>query len=101
MSKCDLSDRMKGYEEAARTSFPKRLPLIIRVDGKAFGKLTAKLKKPGEPFHAGFTSIMNQVAVALCEEIQRPLFIPSGKASQLIFFDSNIDWISLHDLLSH
>lgn len=86
MSKCDLSDRMKGYEEAARTSFPKRLPLIIRVDGKAFGKLTAKLKKPGEPFHAGFTSIMNQVAVALCEEIQgaQIAYVQSDEVSVLI-----------------
>jgi tRNA(His) guanylyltransferase len=96
MSKSDLSYRMKGYEEAARTSFPKRLPLIVRVDGKSFGKLTARLKKPGEPFHPGFTSIMNKVAIALCEEIQgaQVAYVQSDEVSVLIHgykkFDSGV-----------
>lgn len=65
-----LADRMKGYEQAARMTFPKRMPLIIRVDGKAFSKLTAQYKKPGQPFNYDFTDIMNRVAVELCREIQ-------------------------------
>ncbi len=64
----ELSDRMKKYEEAARSSFPPRMPLIIRVDGKAFSKLTAKL--PGKPFNRDFISIMEGVAMALCHNIQ-------------------------------
>ena len=64
----DLDVRMKLYEEAARTTFPRRLPLIVRVDGKAFSKYTAML--PGKPFDRNFISVMESVAIALCTEIQ-------------------------------
>lgn len=81
-----LADRMKGYEEVARTSFPRRMPLIIRVDGKAFSKLTAKYKKPGQPFNGDFVQIMNEVAKALCQEIQgaKMAYVQSDEASVLV-----------------
>jgi len=64
----DLSDRMRKYEEAAKFSLPQRMPLIIRVDGKAFSKLTAGL--PDKPFNRTFISIMENVAMELCHNIQ-------------------------------
>jgi len=64
----DLSDRMKKYEEASRMSLPQRMPLIIRVDGKAFSKYTKHL--PDKPFNRDFISIMEGVAMALCHNIQ-------------------------------
>jgi hypothetical protein len=64
----DLSDRMKKYEEAARSTFPRRMPLIIRVDGKSFSKYTSHL--PNKPFNRDFISIMEKVATALCANIQ-------------------------------
>lgn len=64
----DLPDRMKKYEEAARVEFPRRMPLIIRVDGKAFSKLTSSL--PDKPFNRDFISVMETVATALCMEVQ-------------------------------
>ncbi len=64
----DLPDRMKKYEEAARAEFPRRMPLIIRVDGKAFSKYTAQL--PDKPFNRDFISVMEAVAMALCMEVQ-------------------------------
>jgi tRNA(His) 5'-end guanylyltransferase len=64
----NLADRMKSYEEAARTTFPRRMPMIVRVDGKAFSKYTARL--PDKPFNRDFISLMEGVAVALCVEIQ-------------------------------
>lgn len=70
MSTSDLSTRMKTYEEAARTTFPRRMPLIVRVDGKGFSKLTSGLKSPGEPFNKDFNDVMNKVAMTLCNEIQ-------------------------------
>lgn len=37
MNKKDsLGDRMKGYEEIFQHNLIKRLPVIIRIDGKAF-----------------------------------------------------------------
>lgn len=41
-----FGDRMKGYENAYRVKLPKRLPVIIRIDGKAFHTYTRGMKKP-------------------------------------------------------
>lgn len=81
-----LADRMKEYEQAARTSFPKRLPLIVRVDGKAFSKLTSSLKGPGDPFNRDFVSVMDEVAKALCREIQgaQVAYVQSDECSVLV-----------------
>jgi tRNA(His) guanylyltransferase len=81
-----LADRMKGYEQAARTTFPRRMPLIVRVDGKAFSKLTSELKKRGQPFNAPFVEVMNEVARALCEHIQgaQLAYVQSDEISVLV-----------------
>ncbi|MGH7974804.1 MAG: tRNA(His) guanylyltransferase Thg1 family protein [bacterium] len=65
--KDSLGDRMKGYEDAFRIYLPKRLPLIIRVDGKAFHTFTRNLNKP---FDYDFIDVMLFTAIKLCEEIQ-------------------------------
>jgi tRNA(His) 5'-end guanylyltransferase len=77
---------MKGYEEAARTMFPRRMPVIVRVDGKAFSKLTANLKGPGDPFNRDFVAIMDDVATALCREIQgaQVAYVQSDEVSVLV-----------------
>jgi len=62
-----LGDRMKGYEDAYRIYLTGRMPLIIRVDGKAFHTLTRKLEKP---FDNDFIDAMLFTAIKLCEEIQ-------------------------------
>src|SRR5579863_6236304 len=62
-----LGDRMRGYEDAYRIYLTGRMPLIIRVDGKAFHTLTRKLEKP---FDHGFIKQMLHVAETLCAEIQ-------------------------------
>src|SRR5690349_18649920 len=70
MSKPDkdsLGDRMKGYEDTFRVYLPKRLPMIIRVDGKAFHTFTRNLNRPFDP---DFMDCMLQTAKFLCEEIQ-------------------------------
>ncbi len=86
MSVGELAIRMKGYEEAARTSFPRRLPLIVRVDGKAFSKLTSNLKGPNDPFNRQFVTAMDAVATALCREIQgaQIAYVQSDEVSVLV-----------------
>lgn len=86
MSVSQLSIRMKMYEEAARTTFPRRMPLIVRVDGKGFSKLTSGLKSPGEPFNKDFNDVMNKVAMALCNEIQgaQIAYVQSDECSVLV-----------------
>lgn len=67
MSHDSLGDRMKGYEQAARTVLPGRLPIIIRVDGKAFHTYTAKCNRP---FDERLADVMVSTAKHLCEEVQ-------------------------------
>ena len=62
-----LGDRMKGYENVSRYSLTRRMPAIIRVDGKAFHTLTRKLDRP---FDEGFIGCMWAAAKELCEQIQ-------------------------------
>ena len=43
-SKDTLGDRMKGYENAYRFYLPRRMPVIIRIDGRAFHTFTRGLQ---------------------------------------------------------
>ncbi|MED3440265.1 tRNA(His) guanylyltransferase Thg1 family protein [Bacillus subtilis] len=42
----NFGDRMKDYENAYRIKLPKRMPVLIRIDGKAFTNYTKGMKKP-------------------------------------------------------
>ena len=42
----NFGNRMKDYEYAYRTKMPKRMPVIIRIDGKAFHTYTKGMTKP-------------------------------------------------------
>lgn len=81
--KDSLGDRMKGYEVACRAILPRRVPLILRVDGKAFHTFTRGLT---EPFDADFCQTMDDAAVALCKEVQgaQIAFVQSDEISILI-----------------
>lgn len=63
-----LGDRMKeNYENRSKTYLVRRMPVIIRLDGKAFHTFTKGMKKPyDEIFH----STMNATMKYLCENIQ-------------------------------
>lgn len=41
-----FGNRMKGYENAYRTKLPQRMPVIVRIDGKAFHTYTKGMKRP-------------------------------------------------------
>lgn len=87
--KTSLGDRMKGYERASKTVLPGRMPVIIRVDGKAFHTYTKGLKtEPGQPFHQGFCSLMDDTAKALCHNIQGAEFayVQSDEISILVHY---------------
>lgn len=66
-SKDALGTRMKTYERAASQILPPRMPVIIRVDGRAFHTYTRKCVRPWDP---QFATIMLRTATRLCEEIQ-------------------------------
>lgn len=65
--KDSLGDRMKGYENITRTYLTRRIPVIIRLDGKAFHSFTRGLKKP---FDDILVKSMQDTMKYLCENIQ-------------------------------
>lgn len=81
-----LGDRMKEYEKTFRYSLPRRMPIIIRVNGKAFHTYTKRLRKDGEPFNLDLIEAMNLTAIKLCEEIQgaQVAYVQSDEISILV-----------------
>ena len=67
MKKQSLGDRMKGYEDVSRVYLTRRMPLIIRIDGKAFHSFTKGFHKP---FDAVLMRTIQHTMVKLCEAIQ-------------------------------
>jgi len=61
-----FGSRMKGYENAYRTYLPKRMPVIIRIDGKAFSTYTRGMVKP---FDANLADVMWGTCQYLLENI--------------------------------
>lgn len=78
-----LGDRMKLYENAYRIQLPPRMPIIIRVDGKAFHTLTRGCEKP---FDALLAAAMDSTATALLDEVQdaRMAYVQSDEISLLL-----------------
>ena len=68
MDKTTLGDRMKNnYENITRYYLTRRMPVIIRIDGKAFHTFTRRFKKP---FDDIFVKTMQETMKYLCENIQ-------------------------------
>lgn len=62
-----LGNRMKRYEEVPKTLLVRRMPAIIRVDGKAFHSFTKGMTKP---FDEELKNAMVATTKELCREIQ-------------------------------
>lgn len=78
-----LSDRMKSYEKLPRTSLMPKVPVILRVDGKAFRTFTRKMVKPWDD---NLEDCMWEAAKHLCQQIQGAQFayVQSDEISVLI-----------------
>ena len=66
-----LGDRMKGYEDAYRTTLPRRTYTLLRLDGKAFHSYLRGCRRP---FDEQFMADMDAVAEALCTEVSGAAF---------------------------
>ena len=63
-----LGDRMKeNYENRSKTYLTRRVPVIIRLDGKAFHTFTRGFKRPCDEI---FRAAMDATMKYLCENIQ-------------------------------
>lgn len=66
-SKDNLGDRMKSYESVPRIFLTRKIPVVIRLDGKAFHTFTRGMKKP---FDDILIKTMQDTMKYLCENIQ-------------------------------
>lgn len=62
-----LGERMKKYEYITRGHLLPRMPVVIRLDGKAFHTFTRGFKRPYDDV---FASSMKETMKCLCENIQ-------------------------------
>lgn len=85
-----LGDRMKSYEQAWRQILPPRLPILVRLDGRAFHSLTRKMEKP---FDKEMTAAMDGVTIELAEHTQGCIlaYTQSDEISLLLQQDGTIN----------
>ena len=84
MGHSEIEERMKqNYEFPYRIKLTRRMPVIIRIDGKAFHTFTRGFKKP---FDTNLIFIMQNTCKFLCENIQGCVlgYIQSDEISLLL-----------------
>lgn len=82
----EIGDRMKLYEgiEAERVFCP-RLPIIVRLDGRAFHSWTRDLQRPFDP---GFVELMRRTTQSLIAETQSRIgYTQSDEISLVLWQD--------------
>lgn len=96
MSKDSLGDRMKSYEDSYRITLPIRMPIILRIDGKAFHTYTKGCKRPVDK---GLVDCMDETAKYLCKNIQgaQVAYVQSDEISILLNNYQDIDTQSWFD----
>ena len=92
MRKMTLGSRMKQYEECYNIRIPRKWPLIIRIDGRAFHSWTQK-SHCQRPFDEALMDLMAATTKYLCENIDGCVFgyTQSDEISLLIRDDKNLD----------
>ena len=96
MSKDNLGDRMKSYEDSYRIHVPNRMPIILRIDGKAFHSYTKGCKRP---IDENLVQVMNETATYLCKNIQncQLAYVQSDEISLLLVNYKSLDTQSWFD----
>lgn len=98
MDTSSLGNRMKEYESASEQVLPINIPVIIRLDGSNFSKLTDQYFD--KPFDGDFESAMNQAAlsvlkycsgakIALVQSDEINILLRNGQSSDFDPFLSN------------
>lgn len=98
-NKDNLGNRMKGYENVSKTFLTRRMPVIVRLDGRSFHTFTKGFKRP---FDDMLMKAMWETAEELCRGIQgcKIAYTQSDEISLLLtdydkldtsaWFDNNI-----------
>jgi tRNA(His) 5'-end guanylyltransferase len=79
----NLAERMKGYESVSKGQLVRRVPVVIRADGKAFHTLTRGCEKP---FDSNIMDCMYYAAEQTSKEMQgfKAAYIQSDEVSFLL-----------------
>jgi len=80
-----LGNRMKEYEKVTQINLIKKMPVILRIDGKAFHTYTRGMNRPWDD---NLYKAFSETALELCSEIQ---------GSKLAYFQSDEISILLTD----
>jgi tRNA(His) 5'-end guanylyltransferase len=82
--KTSLGDRMKSYENCFKNKFPDNLPIVIRIDGKAFHSWTRGFQKP---LDSRMVQAMQETTKTLCEKVQGAAlgYVQSDEISILLY----------------
>ena len=64
----DIGNRMKRYENVSLWEMPRRIPVIIRIDGRAFHTITRR--RFGKSWSQEFVDQMVETALAVISDIQ-------------------------------
>ncbi len=94
----DIAERMKrNYEEPARHMLTRRVPVIVRVDGKAFHAYTNGMERP---FSWSLMSVMDTAALETAKEMQgfKIGYVQSDEASFLL---TDYDTLQTEGWLGH
>ncbi len=98
MKRNSLSDRMKEYERVSELKLTRRLPMIVRLDGKAFHSWT---KKSGcvRPFDHHLMQMMAGLTCYLAENISGAVlgYTQSDEISLLVRDDQSVDTAAWFD----
>lgn len=71
IKKDSLGDRQKSYEAVSESRLVPKIPIIIRIDGKAFHTYTRGMKKP---FDNVLGYAMRETTRALCKDVHTCVF---------------------------
>lgn len=85
----DLGDRMKEYESLPASRLMRKMPVIIRMDGKAFHTITRGMEKP---YDKSLSHCMHEAAKYVCSNIQgaKVAYVQSDEISILIMDNQSL-----------
>jgi tRNA(His) guanylyltransferase len=91
-----LGDRMKAYEGQAESHLLRRLPVMVRIDGKAFHTFTSQMKRP---YDQVMSNTMAQTLKDLCGDVSGCVYgyTQSDELTLLLQNDANLDTEPLFD----
>ncbi len=82
----EIGDRMKLYEGIASSTLIPNLPIVVRIDGRAFHTFTKGMAKP---FDLNLVKTMDQLTLMLCEESNAKIGYTQSDEISLVIHESS------------